>query len=291
MFTQTLTQEPTRPWKGLLSAIAVASIVGLVAAGRAEAVPLTAVDAGFVTELGGSAKGDGTLVPSATYNYSVGLEVHYTGGFLSPPPFAPMDRNNYFVFDSSGLSGTLVGASLEVYAGMFESVHMSEIFDVVAPSDPGAAIADADALLTGNSVGSTEFDDALDPLISVASALYGNIESGPAILGSAVVSSDDDGTTLSIPIVDLGYLSAHLGGPIFLGGTVSGIIPADGTPQQPFGFTGPDIPGGDPLTPTLILTFASTSVPEPSTLALGAIVLAAICMARRRRDGAALGPG
>ena len=38
-----------------------------------------------------------------------------------------------------------------------------------------------------------------------------------------------------------------------------------GTPQQPFGFTGPDIPGGDPLTPK----FGLTLVPEFGSANLG----------------------
>ncbi len=42
------------------------------------------------------------------------------------------------------------------------------------------------------------------------------------------------------------------GGLVLLGGSVSSVV-LPGTPQQPFGFTGPDIPGGDPLTPTLTL--------------------------------------
>ena len=43
-----------------------------------------ASDAGFVTEAGGSAKGDGTVsgAESATYNYSVGRELHYSSGAL-----------------------------------------------------------------------------------------------------------------------------------------------------------------------------------------------------------------
>jgi len=70
--------------KGLLTAtLLLASVMGM--AGRVEAVPLLAVDLGFVTEVGGSAKGDGTLAPGATYNYSAGREEHYAGGFLSPP--------------------------------------------------------------------------------------------------------------------------------------------------------------------------------------------------------------
>jgi hypothetical protein len=56
----------------------------------AAVITLTATDAGFVTEMGGSAKGDGTISP-ADYNYSVGYEVHFADGSLSGP-LAPMLR-------------------------------------------------------------------------------------------------------------------------------------------------------------------------------------------------------
>ncbi len=44
-----------------------------------------------------------------------------------------------------------------------------------------------------------------------------------------------------------------------------------------FGFTGPDIPGADPLTPTLEITF----VPEPATLSL--LALGSLTLLPRRR--------
>ncbi len=47
------------------------------------------------------------------------------------------------------------------------------------------------------------------------------------------------------------------------------------------GFTGPDIPGGDPLTPTLDVTL----IPEPGTATLVALGLAGLGgMARQRRE-------
>ena len=62
------------------------AVWSLAAAGRAEIVVLDATDAGFVTVMGGSAKGDATLAPSAKYNYSVGRELHYATGALGPLP-------------------------------------------------------------------------------------------------------------------------------------------------------------------------------------------------------------
>ena len=250
-------------------------MVGLVAPGQAAVLSLDAIDSGFVTELGGSAKGDGTLVAPATYNYSVGREVHYADGSLSPPPFVPMDRNNYFVFDLTAVSSTILSASLEIFTGTYESLDSSEVFELVAPADPGAAISDAMALAGGNAIGSSEFDDPTDPLIGVAATLYGNIASGPpAPLASTVIDATIDDSILSIPLLDVAYLNAHLGGLLIIGGTVPTALPADGSPQQPFGFTGPDISGalgaGTPI-PTLTITIVDPpppGVPVPATLML-----------------------
>jgi len=41
----------------------------------ADIITMDALDSGFVTEMGGSAKGDGTIIGAATYNYSVGQEL------------------------------------------------------------------------------------------------------------------------------------------------------------------------------------------------------------------------
>jgi hypothetical protein len=98
----------------------------------------------------------------------------------------------------------------------------------------------------------------------VAAAMYDNIAAAPLLLGGAPISAAMDGTTLFTPIGPAGltYLNSFAGGPAIIGGTVPSAIPPD-TPQQPFGFTGPDIPGGDPLTPMLVVDV----VPEPTTLA------------------------
>jgi len=77
-------------------------------------------------------------------------------------------------------------------------------------------------------------------------------------------------------------LNLFLGSSLVLGGTVS-TAPPGTFPQQPFGFTGPDIPGGDILTPTLEIVTLS-SVPEPATVLLIVIgSLALGCHWRHRR--------
>lgn len=240
---------------------------------------LTAIDSGFVTEMGGSAKGDGTVVAPATYNYSVGRELHYGGGFLGSP-LAAMDRNNYFIFDLSGVvPGTITSATLKIFAGTYESVDFSEEFVLVAPMDPGAALGEAGFLLAANAVGTTAFDEAGDPAISTALGLYVNLESGPGPLGGKTISSADDGDILTI-LLDpggLGYLNAFAGGMVILGGKVTTAPPPD-SPQQPFGFTGPLV-GPDP-TPTPMLDI--TIIPEPGSGILVAGLASFAWIVRRR---------
>lgn len=238
-------------------------LVAFVAAGQitfaeqANAILVPAVDAGFVTEAGGSAKGDGAvpIAASATYNYSVGRELHYSSGFYSAS-LTPMLKNNYFVFDLAGIApGSIVGASLKLNAGTYESIDTSESYVIGAPTDPGMALGDAMFLKGANAVGMTEFDAPTDPAIGVATGLYGNIASSPMIFGGAMISALDDDTelTISLSAGGVGYLNAFAGGKAFLGGKVLS-APPPLFPQQPFGLTGPDIPGGDPLTPMLLLT-------------------------------------
>lgn len=256
---------------------------------HSDTISLDAVDAGFVTVAGGSAKGDGTVVPAATYNYSVGQELHYIDGSLgSPPGSTPldyMDRNNYLVFDLSGIGAPIASATLMLPAGTLESVDSFEVFDLVAPDDPGAALSDAMMLMTANGIGSSEFDSPSDPMISIASALYGNIEMGAStILASTTVTAADDGTTLAIAFDPLGldYLEVFSGGMLFLGGSVS-TNSGGAAVEQPFGGVAPGIPasppGSDPSVPMLIVT----TVPEPGAgliLASSALLFAS----RRRRS-------
>jgi hypothetical protein len=146
------------------------------------------------------------------------------------------------------------------------------------------AIADAATLMAAFALGPGAFDSPMDPAVGVAGALYGNIEGGAATpIGSIAVTPADDFTVISIPLTALGvgYLNAFLGGPVILGGSVPSIVVPSGTPQQPFGFTSPVIPGIGPSVPKLEVTV----VPEVSTsvlFVLGAAMLGA-CPACRMR--------
>ena len=125
------------------------------------------------------------------------------------------------------------------------------------------------------------FDAPPDRAIGVAGARCVKLAGGPPTpLGSTSISAADDGTTLSIALdaAGVGFWNGFLGGVVVIGGSVPTVV-GTGTPQQPFGMTGPDIAGGDLLTPSLVLTL----VPEPGTGTLVVLGLLALGMRARRR--------
>lgn len=258
------------------------SLLMAPAAAGATSFELSAVDAGFVTEAGGSAKGDGTLVSSARYNYSAGIELHYGTGALGAP-LVPMMRKNYFVFDLGALDGPIASAKLVLWTGTLESVDGFEDFVLVETTEVGPALGLAAALAGGES--SADFDEPGDPLVGDAKSLFGLLGDGAILLGGIGLTADDDDTFVEIAFTPaaLGYLSSFVGGKLVLAGLVPTTIPGS-SPQQPFGLTGPDIPGGDPKTPMLVVT----TVPEPPMVLMSLFgVLAVMQAARgcRRRSG------
>lgn len=265
------------PWARTL-ALALALALWGHAAG---AIDLPASDAGFVTSAGGSAKGDG---PVARFNYSVGWELHYTDG-APPPPLVAMERRNYFVFDLAGVA-PITTAALKLWTGTLESAAASETWVLKAPADQGGARADAMTLLSTPYPGG--FDSPGDMAVAVAASLFGKLGAGTGVLATADIGHADDSSFLSISFTPAGVALlntlrlAH--GPVILGGLVSSIDAGAGSPQQPFGFTGPDIPGGDPMTPLLVLGL----VPEPAGLLLMAAGLLAGWAWRRWRLAACL---
>jgi hypothetical protein len=284
-----------KAYRSTWAASVAITLAATLSANRAYAatVVLSAADSGFVTEMGGSSKGDGTVVSDATNNYSAGRELHYSDGGLGSA-LAPMDRKNYFVFDLSSIPAMIVDAKLLLYAGPavappfpggahgYESADPSEAYGIAATMDFAGALADAAALKTGNEMGGPmDFDDPTDPLVGMAKSMYTKLATGPVPLAATVLSPMTDGLTVPLPFTPpgLGYLNSFLGAKVILGGIVPTAMPPV-TPQSVFGFTGPDIAAGDPLTPKLEVTF----IPESSTAALLAIGVAAIGRRRVHRQ-------
>ena len=271
-------------------AIATVAMCLFVSSIKADTVLVSAFDAGFVTMAGGSSKGDGTIVPVATFNYSVGRELHYSGGFLFSP-LVPMDRKNYFVFDLSGITKPIVSAEFWAFAGPdsappfpggthgYESLDPMETFVIAGTTDSIGAMTEAMALYLGNLGGPSGFDDSGDPLIAMAASMYMKLADGP-LMGSKDFSPADDGTLAKIPLTAFGvaYLNFYAGGPVILGGKLPTAIPP-ATPQSIFGFTGPDISGGGGGIPFLVIT----TVPEPNTFLAVGVGLCALGLRKRRR--------
>jgi hypothetical protein len=259
----------------------VGSMASGIGAGSASAASfgIPASDAGFVTEAGGSAKGDSTLAPPAKYNYSVGFELHYATGALGPV-LAPMMRKNYFVFDLAAISEPIASAKLVLWTGTLETSDPSELYLLKESTDMPGVLGLATALASGSAI--SDFDSTSDPLVMAAVTLFSKLADGPLALGGIVLTPamDDSFVEISFSPAALGWLSGFAGGKLLLAGVVPSVVPP-AFPQQPFGFTGPDVPGGGPLTPMLLIT----TVPEPAAWLLllgGGTLLAAT---RRRRRG------
>jgi hypothetical protein len=114
----------------------------------------------------------------------------------------------------------------------------------------------------------------------MAKSMYTKLATGPAPLAMAVLSPATDGMTIPLPFTPpgLSYLNSFLGGSVILGGLVPTAMPP-ATPQSVFGFTGPDITAGDPLTPMLEVTF----IPEPGGAAVGIMGFFSLFAAERSR--------
>lgn len=250
---------------------------------NAATVVLKATDSGFVTEVGGSSKGDSTIAPGAKYNYSVGRELHYVDGSLGIPEgttsLTEMDRKNYFVFDLSGISDLITSATLFVYSGPdvapafpggehgYESADLFETFELSETTSVGAALGEIATLESLGVPGAfAPFDEPSDVGVLTAFGLYGKLATGPLVFGSVDVDAADDDTIIPILLTSdaVSYLNGAAGGSAVFGGKLTTVtLPT--SPQEIFGFTGPDIPSGtDPTISMLELEV----VPEPGAFAL-----------------------
>ena len=255
---------------------------------------LDAGNCGFVTEVGGSSHGDGTLVFPATFNYSVGQAEHFDDGSLTGA-LDYVDRKNYFIFSLAGVTDPIVSASLTLYMGPdtgpdypagehgYESLDPTEEFVILETTDPGAAIGLASDIFSASlTEGPDAFDMPDDPMVIAAADLYSLLGDGTPLAG-ITTSSDDDGTFLTIDFTPAGidYLNMFLGGPVLLAGSLPSVDGVD-TTELIFGFTGPDVTGFGGGSPEFIPNLTVSTIPEPGTCIL-VLCGSVISFARRSR--------
>ena len=181
--------------------------------------------------------------------------------------------HNYFVFDLSGLSGTIASATLHAYnpavcepncsyTGGYDSGDATETYNLHEVLIPAALVTNS----------------LLNP------AIYTDLGDG-ASFGSHNASLADNGAFIDIPLnaAGIGAAQTWVGiGSFVLGGEVSTLASVPNTKEYVFGLTDPV--GYPDYTRQLIITM----VPEPGTGALVALGLVAIAGARSRRSRRAL---
>jgi hypothetical protein len=270
---------------GLALCLAASLAVTAAPSAHAASFMLPASDVGFVTEMGGSAKGDSTLAPGAKYNYSVGLELHYATGALGPV-FAPMLRKNYFVFTLPTFPEPLATVKLKLWTGVLESADASELFVLKESTDVAGAAGLAALVASGT--GTADYDSPGDALVMAADLLYDKLGDGPLLLAGAEITHAMDDSFIEIAFSPAGvaWLSGFAGGTVVLAGLVPSIAMASGVPQQPFGFTGPDVPGGGPMVPALLIT--TVPIPEPAAALLALLGLLGLALHAPMRCRAAV---
>lgn len=205
----------------------------------ASVISVVAADSGFYNDTGAHAP--------ANENYLTGR-------------FNTVDRG-FWVFDLSGVSGTVTAATLNLY-----NPDVSDTLKGYVSPDPTETLAIFDvttsmASLTTGGVG----------LLGTFEDLGTGVE-----FGSVVVSAADNGQVVSIVLNAAGVaaINASLGGSIAFGGALT-TLGAGPDNEYVFGFSATSFAGGD------VRRLDLTVVPEPTTLSL--LALAVVPLMRRRR--------
>ncbi len=249
------------------------------AAVGAASLELSAINAGFLTAEGGASNFDGLLVEMATYNYSVGWELHYDGGGLKPTvPLIYQEKRNYFVFDLGAVVDPITSAIVELGfpAGGYTSPDATETFILsetpimaaelamlkMPPMVPAPPLFDIDPAAIGGIAAMP------GGLFEALTAVYDDFGIS---LGSYTRGAGDADDPIAIPLGPAGiaYLNANLGGTVVLGGKLTSIT-GGAVAEELFGLTDPwlDVapPGYAPLTLPPALLLETTPIPLPGAL-------------------------
>lgn len=218
--------------------IAFALGIAVGAAAQAKGAVIVASDSGFYFSSG--------YHSAANYNYDSDMTTH-----------------DFFVFDLTGVSGTVTSASLELfnppsgYSGPSGGLQF-DVYDV------------------STSVSSLEQSYASNDATGVN--IYGDLGSG-TVFGSQTVSQADDNNyvTVNLDSSALAAINAARGGELAFGGALA----ATNNTQFIFGFS--NTPDYDKL----VIETSSASVPEPSSIALFGMACAAVLGSSRWRTAAA----
>jgi hypothetical protein len=196
-------------------------------------------------------------IDSGTYQstglHDSGIENYLTGTLMN-------EHHSFFVFDLTGVTAEITAATLNLFnPGVapcclgYVSPDSTETFALMDVSTP------VSTLVTGGS-GVATFDD---------------LGTGTTF-GSYVASAADNGTTISIALNAAGIaaLNAALGSTIAFGGVLTTLSPP--TNQYVFGFSTAVFVEDD------VRRLDLTVVPEPASLTLAGLGVAAALLGRRR---------
>lgn len=190
-------------------------------------------------------------------------------GFLTSDPaddFPVESDRNYHAFDLTGLSGTISGATLRIWAdvGAYDSSAGSETAGLFSVSTPASVL-----------------DDPLSDTVAAAGAFL-DLGSGTSY-GSFVTSAADDSSYIDVVLnaAAIADLNAAIGGSWSVGGALQSI---DGSYNVAFNLSERVLKNDSSTAsePPAQLVLTGSVVPEPSSLVLLGFASAALLATRRR---------